>query len=88
MLIAELPHRAVLEIEGEDRASFLQGLISNDIHLVTSKRAIYATLLTPQGRFLYDFFIIEREGAFLLDFEAARFEELLKNSISLNYAQR
>src|SRR3989338_2107033 len=78
MLIAELPHRAVLEIEGKEKASFLQGLISNDIYLVTPKQAIYAALLSSQGRFLYDFFIIERDDLFLLDVEAARLEELLK----------
>src|SRR3990167_1621602 len=77
MLIAELPHRAVLEIEGKEKASFLQGLISNDIYLVTPKQAIYAALLSSQGRFLYDFFIIERDDLFLLYVEAARREELL-----------
>lgn len=78
MSIAELPHRGVIEIEGEDKTTFLQGLISNDINLVTPEQAIYATLLTPQGRFLFDFFIIEKEGTFLLDVESARLEELLK----------
>ncbi|OJW53987.1 MAG: hypothetical protein BGO67_07940 [Alphaproteobacteria bacterium 41-28] len=77
-LMTHLPHRGIIEIQGEDRATFLQGLISNDIHLVTPEHAIYATLLTPQGRFLYDFFIMERDGAFLLDVEAARLEGLLK----------
>ncbi|MBL8677325.1 MAG: folate-binding protein YgfZ, partial [Alphaproteobacteria bacterium] len=78
MFIAELSHRGVIEIEGEDKATFLQGLISNDINLVTPTQAIYATLLTPQGRFLFDFFITEKDGTFLLDVKAARLETLLK----------
>ncbi|MBX9620842.1 MAG: folate-binding protein [Alphaproteobacteria bacterium] len=78
MFIAELSYRGVIEIEGEDKATFLQGLISNDINLVTPKQAIYATLLTPQGRFLFDFFIIEKEGKYLLDVESARLEAFLK----------
>lgn len=78
MFIAELPHRGVIEIEGEDKAAFLQGLISNDISLVTATQAIYAALLTPQGRFLFDFFIIEKDGTFFLDVESVRHEELLK----------
>jgi folate-binding protein YgfZ len=78
MAMTRLPHRGVLEIQGEDKNSFLQGLISNDIHVVSPSRAIYATLLSPQGRFLYDFFIIEREGSFFLDAESARIEDLLK----------
>lgn len=78
MFIAELPHRGVIEIEGEDKAAFLQGLISNDISLVTATQAIYAALLTPQGRFLFDFFIIEKDGTFFLDVESVRHKELLK----------
>lgn len=78
MFIAELPHRGVIEIDGEDKETFLQGLISNDINLVTSTQAIYAALLTPQGRFLFDFFITEKDGTFLLDVESARHEALLK----------
>ena len=76
--ITELPHRGVLEIQGEDKASFLQGLITNDIQLVTPEKTIYACLLTPQGRFLYDFFIMENKGSFLLETETNRLEELLK----------
>jgi tRNA-modifying protein YgfZ len=78
MLIAELPYRGVIEIGGEDKATFLQGLISNDINLVMPTQAIYATLLTPQGRFLFDFFITEKNGTFLLDVESAHLEALLK----------
>lgn len=76
--MTHLPHRGVVEIQGEDKAAFLQGLISNDIHLVTPERAIYATLLTPQGRFLYDFFIMEKGGSYLLDVEAAHLETFVK----------
>jgi tRNA-modifying protein YgfZ len=76
--MTHLPHRGVIEIQGEDKAAFLQGLITNDIHRVTPERAIYATLLTPQGRFLYDFFIVEKDGSYLLDVQAARLEGLLK----------
>lgn len=78
MFIAELSHRGVIEIEGEDKATFLQGLISNDINLVTPTQAIYAALLTPQGRFLFDFFITEKNGIFFLDVESTRLESLLK----------
>lgn len=76
--MTQLPHRGILEIQGEDKASFLQGLITNDIFLVTPERTIYAALLTPQGRFLYDFFIMEKEGSYLLDVQAPRSEDLLK----------
>lgn len=78
MMIASLPHRGIIEIQGEDKASFLQGLISNDVNLITPEHALYATLLSPQGRFLYDFFIMEQEGSYLLDGETARLADLVK----------
>lgn len=78
MLTTLLPHRAVLEIQGDDKTTFLQGLISNDVTQVTEEQAIYATLLSPQGRFLYDFFIMEKEGSYFLDVEALRLAELTK----------
>jgi len=55
---AALPARGVIEITGEDRVEFLQGLVSNDVTKVAADRAIYAALLTAQGRYLFDFFII------------------------------
>jgi folate-binding protein YgfZ len=78
MMMTHLPHRGVLEIQGEDKASFLQGLITNDINDVTVEHAIYATLLSPQGRFLYDFFIMEKAGSHFLDAEASRLADLVK----------
>lgn len=78
MMMTPLPHRGILEIQGEDKATFLQGLISNDINQVTPEQAIYATLMSPQGRFLYDFFIMERDGSYFLDVEAGRLPDLMK----------
>jgi hypothetical protein len=73
---AVLPQRAVLEIAGPDRGAFLQGLISNDIAKAGPERAIYASLLTAQGRFLHDFCIAVNGEAFWLDAEAARLDDL------------
>jgi hypothetical protein len=73
---AALPARGVIEINGEDRASFLQGLVSNDVTKVSPHRAIYAALLTAQGRYLFDFFIIAQGEALYLDAEASRLADL------------
>lgn len=70
--------RAVLSVSGEDRATFLQGLISNDIAKAGPDHAIWAAFLTPQGKFLWDLFIVEHDGAFLIDVEAARAEDFRK----------
>ncbi|MGI9487154.1 MAG: YgfZ/GcvT domain-containing protein [Geminicoccaceae bacterium] len=71
-------NRSVLAISGEEARTFLQGLISNDIEKARPDQAIYAALLTPQGKCLFDFFIIEQDkrsggdGQLLLDVEAER----------------
>jgi hypothetical protein len=68
--------RGVLRVDGDDRCSFLQGLVSNDVTKVAAGRAVYAALLTPQGKFLHDFFIAEIGDALYLDCEAARRDDL------------
>jgi folate-binding protein YgfZ len=73
---AELPMRGVLEVTGEDRVAFLQGLVSNDVTKVTGERAIFAALLTAQGRYLFDFFIFALGDALYLETEAARISDL------------
>jgi folate-binding protein YgfZ len=72
MNIALLPDRAVLEISGEDRVAFLQGLISNDVTKARADQALWAALLTPQGKWLADFFVIASGDVLLLDVEAAQ----------------
>ncbi len=73
-----LADRGVIALTGEDVTDFLQGLISNDIALVSENRSIYATLLTPQGKFLFDFIISAWPGGFLLDVEGSRRADLIK----------
>jgi len=74
-----LEDRGVLAIAGDDARTFLQGLISNDINKVSATRAIHAALLTPQGKYLHDFFIAETpDGGLLMDCERARLEDLAK----------
>ena len=81
---AVLEDRSVLSVSGRDRVSFLQGLVSNDIEKAGPGSAIYAALLTPQGKYLYDFFIVEAGeagevgDALLLDCERAGLDGLKK----------
>ncbi len=76
--ICLLPERGVIEVGGPEARAFLQGLITNNMDLVDAGRAIYAALLTPQGKFLFDFFVVQQDDHFLLDCEAARLAELGK----------
>ncbi len=75
--IAHLP-RAVLSATGEDRVGYLQGLVSNDVALAAPGRAVWAALLTPQGKWLADFFILSDGERLLLDVEAAQAEDLVR----------
>ncbi|MGE3623920.1 MAG: folate-binding protein YgfZ [Bdellovibrionales bacterium] len=73
-----LEMRGIVRLGGADRRGFLQGLISNDIESCRERRGIYAALLTPQGKFLHDLFIVENGDKFLIDCEAARVEDLIR----------
>ena len=71
--------RGVISVEGEEAQSFLQGLISNDVTKVGPDRAIYAALLTPQGRYLHDFFISAApDGGLWIEGEAERRQDLIR----------
>ncbi|MFO1057870.1 MAG: folate-binding protein [Dongiaceae bacterium] len=68
--------RALLRVTGPDARAFLQGLVSNDVARATPERAIHAALLTPQGKFLHEFFIAGLGDALVLECEAARRDDL------------
>jgi len=77
-----LPNRGILKISGKDRVSFLQGLITNDVTKITPDQAIYAALLSPQGKFQYDLFIasvlVDGEEVWLMDCDRDRADALMK----------
>src|SRR5215475_11060579 len=75
---APLPDRSVIEAAGEDRTSFLQGLVTNDVEGLENGAACFAGLLSPQGKILFDFFVLNTGEAFLLDCPAAAAGDLLK----------
>ncbi len=75
---ARLEQRAVLAITGEDRRDFLQALITNDVRRLAPERAIWAALLTPQGKYLFDFFLLDAGAdGLLLETGAERASALL-----------
>lgn len=71
--------RRLIEVSGEDALSFLQGLATNDLRpLETADGIVHAALLSPQGKYLADFFVIRRDGRLLLDMPEALAEATLK----------
>ena len=77
-LMAALPERAVIEVGGDDRVAFLQGLVSNDVAEAVPGHAVWAALLTPQGKYLADFFILSDGDRLLLDAERAQSSSLVQ----------
>ncbi len=73
-----LSKRAIIEISGEDRQKFLQGLITNDIYKVSPNLLIYSAMLNAQGRFLYDFFIFEKDQILYLDCNLLKRDEIIQ----------
>src|SRR5262245_20659718 len=71
-------NRGLIRIDGADARAFLQGIISNEVNKVSTARAVYAALLTPQGKYLHDFFVAELGGALVIDCEAERRDDLLR----------
>ncbi len=59
--------RSIIKISGKDKFSFIQGIISNDIEILKKKTSIYSSILTPQGKFLADFFLSVYDDSFLLE---------------------
>src|SRR5678809_88029 len=67
---AALPSRALIAVGGPDWRDFLQGLITQDVETMAPGEARFGALLTPQGRLLYDLFVVGREDGAWLDVEA------------------
>ena len=75
--VAPLSKRTILRISGSDARKFLQNLVSNDVKKL-DQGAVYAALLTPQGKFLYEFIIVKHKQGYFIDCEKSQAENLFK----------
>ena len=73
-----LNNRSILYVNGLDAKDFLQNLISNDINKVTDNSSCFASLLTPQGKFLYEFIVVKHKTGYFIDCEKDQSEEILR----------
>ena len=73
-----LDDRAILYIHGDDVKEFLQNLISNDINKVNDSNSCFSSLLTPQGKFLYEFIIVKYKSGYLIDCDKTQADGLFK----------
>lgn len=74
--IALLPDRGVVSITGADAEKLLQGVITNDMDLLAEQPALHAGLLSPQGKILFDFFVVRTPDGFCLETARAKAADL------------
>jgi tRNA-modifying protein YgfZ len=97
--LALLPDRGVVSVSGEDALAFLDNLITNDMDALKSQPALFAGLLSPQGKLLFEFFVIRHSHGYLLETQRDTAPDLVKrltmyklrakvtiNDLSANYA--
>jgi len=77
-MLAHLEDRAVIAVSGPEARSFPQGLITNDIENLSPGLGLYAALLTPQGKVLFDFLVVEGDGAILIECAETARDALVK----------
>ena len=73
-----LDDRAILYVNGEDAKEFLQNLISNNVNKVSDTNSCFTSLLSPQGKFLYEFIIIKHKSGYIIDCEKPQVDGLFK----------
>lgn len=78
MSYAIVPERAIIKVEGTDKLHFLQGLITQDIETLNIHNMLYGAMLTPQGKYLYDFFITAQEEFICLEGDKQQMTEMVK----------
>ena len=74
-----LKNRGLISITGEDAKDFLQNIITNDVNKVSESSSIFAALLNPQGKYLFEFFVIKTKNGYLLDCDGATIDEFIEN---------
>ena len=73
-----LEDRGILYVHGENVVEYLQNIITNDINKVTDSMSCFASLLTPQGKYLFDFIIVKHKKGYLIDCEKKQIDQLYK----------
>ena len=73
-----LEDRGILYLNGADTKEFLQNMISNDINKVNENNSCFASLLSPQGKFLYAFIVVKHKSGYFIDCEKSQIETLFK----------
>ena len=74
----EEKYSSIIKVTGPDKFSFLQGIISNDIEILKTKLSLYAAILTPQGKYLSDFFLSIYQDNILIEIKSKNLDLVIK----------
>ena len=74
-----LENRGLVSVTGDDAKEYLQNIITNDINKVSYSNSVFAALLSPQGKYLFDFFVVKKNDGYLLDCNGESVKELINN---------
>ena len=80
--VYNLEDRGILYIHGEDVLEYLQNIITNDVNKVSDTNSCFASVLTPQGKYLFDFIIIKHKNGYFIDCEKSQIDDLF-NQLNL-----
>ena len=80
--VITLEDRGFIEVKGTEAKDFLQNIVTNDIEKVTDQLTVFSSILTPQGKYLFDFFVLKLKDSYLLECEKKSTEKIIK---LLNY---
>jgi len=73
-----LDDRSFIQIDGDEAKEFLQNIITNDVEKISDNHTLFSSIFTPQGKYLYEFFILKLENGYLLECEKNVVSELIK----------
>ena len=73
---AYITSKSFISVKGEDSVDFIQNIISNDIKKLTDNNTVFASLLTAQGKFLFEFIILKKKNIFLIETNSELIKEL------------
>ena len=83
-----LEDRGIIYINGLDAKEFLQNIITNDINKVMRNQSCFAYLLTPQGKYFFDFIIIKHKNGYLLIVKILKLKIFKQLNLYINYVQK
>ena len=73
-----LENRGLISITGDDAKEYLQNIITNDINKISTTSSLFSALLSPQGKYLFDFIIVKHKKGYFIDCEKKQIDQLYK----------